>query len=147
MAAEGIAAEQNDVEGENDRSEADAEVFVTGIPIEEPHRPIRVAGENHQKDEREIKEVAVDVLDYERKISLAAVAVAGLADGAVRRVRPEAFVVRSPIVVAGEPESGGKRQDQQRGRKRQKRRNPRWPGAVDPGVRRVGKKQRRVERR
>src|SRR6478609_1140007 len=113
MAPQGVAAEENDVDGENDGTEADAEVLVTGIPIEEPHRPIRVAGQNNQKDQREVEEVAVNVLDYEREVSLAAIALARLADGAVRWIGPEALVVRSPIVVAGETESGRKGQNEQ----------------------------------
>src|SRR4051812_30148364 len=114
MASKCVAAEQYDVEREDDGSNSYSELLVARTAIEEPHRPIRVVGENHQENEREVQEVAVHVLENERQIALAAVAVTGLADSAAGRVRPEALVVCAAIVVAGEPESGGERQDQKR---------------------------------
>src|ERR1043165_2764232 len=118
VTAECVAAEKNDVEGEHDRAEADAEMFLAGARISEPHRLVGVAGKNHQEDERDVEEVAMDVLQNERQIALTAVALARLTDSAVGRVGPEALVVRPPIVVARQPKSGRKRQDYQRGRER-----------------------------
>ena len=71
----------------------------------EPHRLPHVVGEHEEEDDREIEEVAVDVLDDERERVLAEIALARLADGARRRIRPERLVVGAAIVVTGEPEA------------------------------------------
>src|SRR6266581_8588102 len=49
---------------------------------------------------------------------LATIRFARFAHSAGRRVRPERFVISAPIVVAGEPESARRPENQQRGRKR-----------------------------
>ena len=66
----------------------------------------------------------MDVLDDEGEKSLAAITLARLTDGAVGWIGPEALVVSSPIVVARQAESGGKREDQERGRERKEGGNP-----------------------
>ena len=66
----------------------------------------------------------MDVLEDERKRLLAEVLLARLADGAGRRIGPERLVVGAAIVVAGEAEAARRPEDQERGRKRQRRRPP-----------------------
>src|SRR5450759_2265652 len=100
MASQRVAAEQDDVDGEYDRSEPDPEFLAACVYIEEPHRPVHIAGEDNEKGQRHVEEVAVDVLNHEWEEFFAAIARAGLAHGAVRRVGPEALVVRSPIAVS-----------------------------------------------
>src|SRR5690349_7942978 len=117
MAAEGVAAEKDHVQGQDDGAKPDAKVLVAGVAVEKPHRTVGVAGENDQKNQRDVEEVSMDVLKHERQIPFAAIGFARLADRAVERIRPEAFVVRSPIVVAGDSKQAGERQNQQRGRK------------------------------
>ena len=47
----------------------------------------------------------MDVLQHERKRSLAQIGLARLSHRAGRRIGPERFVVRAAVVVAGEPEA------------------------------------------
>src|SRR5881394_1701358 len=108
MTAKRVAAEQNDVHDEDDGAEPDAEILVSGVAIEEEHRVVCIFGEDDQENERRVQEVAVDVLDHQRQESLTAITLARLADAAIRRIRPEALVVRAAIVVAGEPKAGRK---------------------------------------
>src|SRR5215210_5025806 len=89
----------------------------------------------------------MDVLNDQRKESLSAIALSGLADGAAGRIGPEALVVGSPIVVAREPKSGWERKYQESWRERNESGKPRRPPAVNPGMRIIGEEQRRVERR
>ena len=57
--------------------------------------------------ERQIQEVAMDVLQDERERVLAPVARSRFTDRARRRIGPERLVVRAAVVVAGEAEAGG----------------------------------------
>src|SRR5450756_1732128 len=138
MAPQRVAAQQDDVDDEDDRPQADSEILSACVPVEEPHRLVRVPGQDDEKDQRHVEEVAVNVLNHEGEKPLAPIARAGLAHGAARRVGPEALVVRSPIVVAGEAKTGGKGEDQESRRKWNERGEPGWPAAVDPRVRRIG---------
>src|SRR5690242_17375388 len=76
VAAESIAAEHDEIEREHDGSHADSELSV------EPQRFPKIVRQDHQEQQREVKEVAMDVLDDERKRSLAQIFLARLADGA-----------------------------------------------------------------
>ena len=99
-----VAAEQHDVGRQHERADADAERHRAGRRIGEPERLPHVVGEDQQDRQRQEQEVAMDVLQDERKRVLAPVARARLADGARRRIGPERLVVRAAVVVAGEPE-------------------------------------------
>ena len=63
----------------------------------------RVIGEDKDKDQREVKEVSMYVLQDEREFTLTAVFISRLANGASRRVRPERLVIRPAIVITREP--------------------------------------------
>ena len=106
MAAERVAAEQHHVHQQHQRADADAEAVV------EPQRLPHVVRQKHHEQQREIQEVAMDVLQDQREVALAPVVLARLADGAVGRIGPEGFVVGAAIVIAGEAEAAGKRQDE-----------------------------------
>src|SRR5262245_40987144 len=64
-----------------------------------------VVGKEPDEDEREVKEVAVNVLDDERKLLLAPVTRARLTNRTGRWIGPERFVVAAPVVVTGEAKS------------------------------------------
>ena len=99
-------------------------------------------------DDRDVQEIAVDVLDDEREPALAEVLLARLADGASGRIRPERLVVGAAVVVAGEPEPDRSPENQRRGREVQERRPPRrLRRSAEPRVRRRAEQQRRVHRR
>ena len=70
------------------------------------------------------------VLQDERERLLTPVRVARLTDRARDRVRPERFVVRAAVVVAGESEESRERQDQQGRRERRKARPAKFAGTV-----------------
>ena len=106
VAAERVAAEQHDVDREHERADADAELLSRPSRRRTSSAFHDVVREDEEEEQRDVQEVAVDVLEDERKRSLAAVALARLADGAVRRIGPERLVVRAAIVVAGEAEAG-----------------------------------------
>ena len=76
-------------------------------------------GKDEQEAEREIKEVAMEVLKDQRKGIFAQVALARLADGARGGIGPEGFVVGAAIVVAGQAKARRGPKDEKRGRERQ----------------------------
>jgi hypothetical protein len=86
MTSEGVAAEQENVGSEEESSDTDAESRHTCRWIGEPHRFPRVVREKYEEQESEVEEVAMDVLNDERKRSLTAVSLSRLSYGAARRV-------------------------------------------------------------
>src|SRR5436190_15559203 len=66
-----------------------------------------VVSQDHDKQECDIEKISVNVLHYERKLSLTPIRMTRLANGATRWVCPEGFVISSAIVVASEPKSAG----------------------------------------
>src|SRR5205823_396475 len=111
VAAKGVAREEDDVQGEHERADAEPEPRHARRGIGEPASAEDVEGEDDEEEEREVEEVAVQVLEDERKLLLPAVAVARLADAAGGRVGPEAAVVGAAVVVTGEPEEAGRPED------------------------------------
>src|SRR5260221_7563577 len=105
MAAQRITAEENHVQDENDGSDAETKMLDAGYGIFKPHPQPGVVGEQNDEDDREIHEVAMDVLDDEREGALAEVGFARFAHGAVDRVGPERLVIGAAIVITGEAES------------------------------------------
>src|SRR5215471_18840645 len=99
MAAECVTAEQTNIYSEDERADADAESAV------EPERFPEVVGKNDGKEERDVHEVAVNVLHDERERTLTEISFARLADGARGRVGPKRFVIRAAIIITGHPKS------------------------------------------
>src|ERR1051325_4991465 len=114
MTAQGIAAKQNDVRRQQQRTETNAEFTRARERIGKPHCLPDVVRKKDEKKKGEVQKVSVDVLDDQRKRALPAVAFARLSDGAVERIGPECLVVRPAVVVTGNPEPGGKWKDQER---------------------------------
>ncbi len=108
MAAQRVAAQQHHVDQQHQRPHADAEFAV------EPQGLPHVVRQEHQKQERDVEEVAMDVLNDQREVALAQILLARLAHGAVGRVGPEGFVVGAAIVVAGDAEAAREYQDDHR---------------------------------
>ena len=102
MATEGIAAEEEHVEAQDDRSQADTEACFTGSSIGKPHAPVGIVGQEEEKADRDVEKVAMDVLDDQRQGVLSEIAFPRFADRARWRVRPEGLVLRAPVVVAGQ---------------------------------------------
>src|SRR5438094_507313 len=102
--------------------------------LEQPH----VVPDAHRaQSDEEVGESNPDQAEP-RPAHVPAMAVTGLANRTVQRICPEALVVGSPIVVAGEAKAGWKWEDEKCRRKRKEPRNPRRPAAVDPRMWRIG---------
>src|SRR5688500_14491174 len=146
MTSERIPTEEDDIRCEQDRPDAYSELCRARRRVGEPHRFPRIVREKDEKDQREVEEVPVNVLDDERKRIFAKVSFTRLADSAARRVSPERLVVRAAVVVAREAKSCRERQDDQRRGERKKCRPPAWL-RTEPAGGRIAEQQRRVERR
>src|SRR5688500_11364637 len=120
----------------------------------------RVVGEDHDKDQRAVEEVAVNVHERERQPAFAAEVFstkARFTHSAVWRIAPEGLVIRTAVVVASETESAGDDEDQKRWRDRNepdRLRQPRGPLAEPRVVQRsragtagIAPQYRRVRRR
>ena len=117
MTAKGVAAKKNDVNGEHDCSDANSEGFATSRRIAKPQRLPNVDREDDNKNEREIKEIAMDVLHNKRKRTLAQIRRSRFAHAAGGGIGPKSLVIGASIIIAGKPESTGRPQDQECGRK------------------------------
>src|SRR4051812_42605019 len=113
MAGERIQREQDDVGQHDERAEPHSE---STLPVKESQ--VNVVPEEDEEDDREIEEVAVDVLQDERERRLTFIAlVTAIIDRAGGRIQKERPIVSLAVVVAGGAESARRAQDQQRGRK------------------------------
>ena len=118
MAAEGVARQQDRVRRQDEAADADAEAWRRRR--RKPERLDGVEGQDADEEQAEVQEIAMDVLQNQRKRSLPQILLTRLADGARRRVGPERLVVRAAIVVAGDAEPARRPQNQQRRRKRKR---------------------------
>ena len=66
VTAKRVASQQDDVQREHNRSDAEPEMLETGC-VPEPHRFPSVVSEHKNEQQRQVKEVAVNVLHKERK--------------------------------------------------------------------------------
>ncbi len=109
----------------------------TSVPTPMPNLPSNHSAfhtscaRNTRNSQREVEEVAMDVLNDQREVALAQIFLARLAHRAVGRIGPEGFVVRAAIVIASDAEAARHPQDQHRHRD-----EARHPGghAAEPGV-------------
>src|SRR5438874_513182 len=97
MTTECVPTEQDDVGGEHNGTESDAEILVASVAVEEPLRLPGITREYQEENERGVQEVAVDILYAQRKKPLAAIMLPRLAYAAVGRIRPNALVIRAAI--------------------------------------------------
>src|SRR5918992_4493217 len=109
MTAERVRGEQNEVDGENERPDADAKFTLAARRILEPHCLPEVVSEHEQEQHCDVEKVRVDVLHDQREPLLAPITLARFADGTGRRIGPESPVVGSAVVVAGEAKERWKR--------------------------------------
>src|SRR5215475_11280434 len=78
----------------------------------EPEGVVSIAGENHDKNESQIKKITMNILNDQRKRSFAQISLPRLTDGARRWVCPKCFVICTAIVIAGDAETTWSPQDQ-----------------------------------
>src|SRR5581483_5071581 len=143
---ERIAAEQDYVGSQNERSQPDPERSPTGHRVGEPERFPDIEDEARQEQERQVEKIAMNVLENQGKPPLAAVCIARLAHCTGGRIRPESPVIGAAVIIAGEAKQPRSPKDQQCGRPRQPRRPP-GKLRTEPAVRRVAEQLGRVEGR
>src|SRR5215468_6446240 len=117
MASKCIATEQNNVDTEHHRTDADAERIFACRWIDKPKRFPNVIRQNQNEQERQIKKIPMHVLHDERERTLAPVALTRLAHSACRWIGPERFVVRATIIITGDPETARCPKNKKRRRK------------------------------
>src|SRR5262249_44748022 len=99
MARERVERKQDDVGGQHERAETHAEASIKREGAD------GVDAQKNDEEDSNIEEVAVDVLEDERKLRLAAVGMPTFSDGARRRVEEEGPIVGLSVVVAGHPKA------------------------------------------
>src|SRR5437016_2210565 len=87
--------------------------------ILEPKGFIDIEGEEDEKQQCQVKEIPVQVLQDQWQSALAPVTLTRFADGARRGIGPKRFVIGSAIIIASDAETARRPQDQQGGRKDQ----------------------------
>src|SRR6266576_3176693 len=125
MATERVTAQQHDVDRQHDGANADAEGSLARQGVGEPECLPHVAGEDQYEPQRNVHEIAMNVLHDERERILSEITFPRLAHGARRWIGPERFVVSAAIVIARQAKTAGRPKYQQRRRERQ----PPWPPA------------------
>ena len=100
VAAEYIPAEKHNVHHQDDAPDPDPEA----VRKAEAHD--RVVNQKGPNQVGEPQEVAMEILQDQRKASFAEITLARLADRTRRRIGPERLVIGAAVVVAGEPERG-----------------------------------------
>src|SRR4029453_10173505 len=99
MTTKSVTTEQDDIDREHNCPNTNSK------SIWEPERFPNVVGQNQNEDDREIEKIAMDILHDEWERTFAPVALARFTDSACRGVGPKSFVVRAPIVIAGDAKS------------------------------------------
>jgi len=111
MARKSVERKKNDVEGEDERADSDAKVSV------EKERADRVKPEETDKENCEIKKIAMDILQDERKSCFAAiVAACRFTYGAGWRIEEKGPVKGLAVVVTSGAKAEGAGKDQERRR-------------------------------
>src|SRR5216683_817892 len=126
MAAKSVTAQQDDVDEQHQGPDAHTKGNGPRRRGFEPERLVDVPGEEHQKQQRQVHEIAMTVLKYQRQASFTPVGLARLADRAGWRIGPESLVVCPAVVVAGEAKSARPPKDQQGRREDQPARPHGW---------------------
>src|SRR5947209_6872921 len=110
----------------------------------EPKGLPNIERENGDKNQRQIKKIAVHILHDQREGIFDKVIMARFSDRAGERVGPESLVVRAAIVVAGKTKPARDPKDQ-KGRGPEQPLGPPGRFWAEPAVRGVAKKLRRVK--
>src|SRR5437868_13039503 len=97
MTAERITAQHDDVDGQHQRADANAEDSPTRR-VCEPQCFVDIVRQDDEENQRQVEKEAVDVLHDERKRTLAEITLAWFADSARRWIGPEGFVICATIV-------------------------------------------------
>src|SRR6266851_5875691 len=112
VAGESVKRKKEDIDRQDERAYADAKMAV------EEERANGVVPEKNDEKNRQIKKVAMDILQDEWKSGFASVVVARrFANRASRGIQEECAVVGFAVVIAGGTKAERPGEDQERGRK------------------------------
>ena len=117
MAAERIAAEQNNVDSQHNRTDANAKRIFARGRIDKPERFPNVIREDKNEQDREVEKITVHILHDEWERTLAPIALARFAHCAGRRISPECLVIRAAIIITREAEATRRPKNKKRWRK------------------------------
>ena len=92
VTAKSVASEENNVYRQHDRPDTKPERSLARHRIDKPHRFPNIVRKHKEKEKREIEEVAMHILNDERKGTLAEVGAARLANSAGRWIGPEGLI-------------------------------------------------------
>src|SRR5207249_8587223 len=87
VTTEGVTSEQKNIDRQNDCADSNPEVH-RSCCIREPESLPDIVGKEKQEEDSQIKKIPMDVLNDQRKRSLAAITAARLAYRARRRIGP-----------------------------------------------------------
>ena len=138
MAAEYISAEKDNIQDQDEASDADPEA------VRETKTDDCVIDQKCPYQVGETQKVAMEILHDQGKASFAEIGLARLTYRARRRVGPKRLVVGAAVVVTGEAKEARYPQDKKRRRKVHKIRIPRRLG-TEEGVGRGAEEFRRIE--
>src|SRR5262249_12637574 len=111
MATKRVARDQDHINGEDQGSDADSKDLPARSRIGKPHRVPNIVREDADEDQRQVEEIAMDILNDQREGALTPIVLTRLAHRAGRGIGPERFVVGPTVVVAGKTEPGGRPND------------------------------------
>src|SRR5207248_11439112 len=94
MASESVATQQNHVDQQDQRAHADSEVAI------KPKRFPHVVGKQNEENQREIKKIAMDILQNERKGAFAEIGLERLHNCAGWRDWLKSLVICAVVIVA-----------------------------------------------
>ena len=106
MTAESIGTEQYYIQREYKRTYTDAEA------IGKLCCGVGVVSEDRDKNDCDVQEISVDILQNEREFFLAAILMTRLADRTRGRVGPKGLVIRTAIVITRKSKSARRPQDE-----------------------------------
>src|SRR5690242_4894961 len=112
MAAEGVARQQDDIDGQNDCAHTHSELGAAGPWIDKPEGAPDIQRENYQKKQREIEEISVNILQNQRERTFTTIVFSQFANGTGRRIGPKGFIVSTAIVVARQAKAARRPKDQ-----------------------------------
>src|SRR5262249_51553853 len=116
MATKRVARDQYHINGEHQGSDADSKDLLPGSWIGKPHPVPNIVREDQDEDQRQVQEIAMDILNDQRERALTPIVRSRFAHRARRGIGPERFVVGPTVVVAGKAKPGGRPNDQERRR-------------------------------
>src|SRR5882762_1564747 len=113
MTGKRVERKEKDIKSEDERADADAEVAIEEEGVN------GVVPEEADKENREVKEITMDILEDEGKSGFAAIVAAyRFTDRAGRGIEEKGAIERLAVVVARGAKAEGAGKDQNRGRER-----------------------------